>query len=279
MSIQDILYRGMPAISVQTSQAQAIILLQGAHLISWIPIGGEEVFYVSPLGAFCEGVAVRGGVPLCWPWFGKAQLPAHGLARINCWKYLSSSEDKYGNAHIAFALDIPLALAQTAQLWCGETVECHFVIGRSLEQRLITTAGSVPLTLSEAFHNYFSVGNISDVLVSGLNQSSYEELSPAFIEENGDYFHICGHIDRIYSNSRGEVVIDDIIKSRVIRLMRKESGSVVVWNPAKALSLEMKDLPDDAWKEFLCVETANIGKNARILAPFQRHQLYQEIKL
>ena len=160
------------------------VALQGGQVLSWIPGPGEpDVLWCSPLSRLGSGKPVRGGIPLCWPWFGPhpdaaASLPAHGFVRAAPWQVIGVTVegDAPLNGRVSLSLRTALAPAQHAVLGCEAGVEMCVTLDAGLEVALITTnAGPADLILSEALHTYFGVGDIADVHISGLDGLTYRD--------------------------------------------------------------------------------------------------------
>ncbi len=220
---------------------------------------------MSPLCTFHPGKAIRGGVPVCWPWFGKAGSPSHGPARLNLWELVSSRELSDGR--------LSVTLSYTPEQGGGLCAELETVIGpESLSQTLKTRAGSDPLLLSEALHSYLSVGDLPQAELAGLSDAPFSEHAEGGTEENSSPLRFERPMDRIYSSGK-EVSLYDPVLNRTLTLSRTGSGSVVVWTPWIEGAKTMADLPDEDWTRFICVETANIGGESIRLAPGESHSM------
>ena len=152
----------LAVVVVDHPRVRAAVALQGAHLVAWQPAGEEPVIWLSDVTAFEEGVAIRGGVPVCWPWFGPAGKPAHGFARTSTFELDSHSTDELG-AQLALRLR---ADERTKGLWPHEfELLVRFTLGQACE---ITLEAHGDFESTGALHSYFNVGDISGVSVSGL---------------------------------------------------------------------------------------------------------------
>ena len=259
-----------PAVSARIS-------LQGAQVLEWTPRNHQDsVLYLSPDATFAAGRAIRGGIPLCWPWFGAAashpELPSHGFARTLPWQLIQAGTSTSG-VELEFEL---VDSASTRQLWphdfaCRLTVR----LGDTLGLALVTeNTGHTAFVLTEALHTYIRVGDITRVSVSGLDGSTYLDTvgAPCWRKQTGD-IHIAQEVDRQYKNA-GLVTLTDPALRRKVLLTRSNSQTLVLWNPWIDKSARLADLPDDAWKYFVCVEAANAGEGASlVLEPGATHRI------
>lgn len=244
----------LEVIVVDHPQAKASFTLQGAHLLSWKPAGEEEVLWLSNNTPFKHGVALRGGVPICWPWFGPAQqqgLPAHGFARNLPWTLKAHNEDDNGVV-LTFELQ---SNAETLKLWPHDfTLYARFKVGKTCEMEL-EAHGEFETT--SALHTYFNVGDISAVKVSGFGDRYIDKVKNAeegALTDGVQTFP--DRTDRVYLNAEACSVIHDGALGRNIDVIHGHHSNVVGWNPGPALSVSMADMPDDGYKTFVCVETA-----------------------
>ena len=184
---------GIPVIEIMNAQATAVISLQGAHLLSWVPRGEEEVIWLSDDAKFAPAKSVRGGIPICWPWFGAADfereaniaLPAHGFARTVFWKVIDTQQFESGETQITFQLDTTTLSINTEEMWQTPTLETYrIVIGKTLSLELTTlNNSSETFTIGQALHTYFSIGDISEVTVLGLENKEYLDKKDKPISE------------------------------------------------------------------------------------------------
>lgn len=241
-------------IVVDHPQVKASFALQGAHLLSWKPKGEEDVLWLSSNTPFKTGVALRGGVPICWPWFGPAAtqgLPSHGFARNLPWTLKAHNEDDNG-AVLTFELQ---SNAETRQLWPHDfTLLARFKVGATCEIEL-EAHGEFETT--SALHTYFNVGDIAAVKVSGLGDRFIDKVNDAKEDVLADGIQTFpDRTDRVYLNPEACSVIHDDSLNRTIDVVHHHQLNVVGWNPGPALSVSMGDMPDDGYKTFVCVETA-----------------------
>nr|NLD41721.1 D-hexose-6-phosphate mutarotase [Actinomycetales bacterium] len=250
----------LPVVDINSAQARARLYLYGAHLTEWTPAGQEPVLWLSPDSVFEDGNPIRGGIPLCLPWFSKGpggdKEPMHGVARITTWELDSVSESADG----AVTLHLGLRLED----WSASLT---VTVGEELSLELTTTNhGEANLQVEEALHTYFTVADVKNVRVTGLDGVAYlDKVAGEDATQSGDVV-FTDRTDRVYE-SGAPVEIRDPGFSRRIEITNEASANTVVWNPWEETTRGMADIPDNAWPGFVCVETANVGGNATLLAP------------
>lgn len=253
---------GIPLIETANDQSTAIISLQGAHLLSWVPTGGDDVIWLSDDAKFALGKSVRGGIPICWPWFGaheeSSDYPAHGFARTVMWQVTNVEALSSDETRITFQLDTrQLDDAQRA-MWPSPTVaEYRLTIGKTLTMELTTFNHSdQAMTIGQALHTYFEVDCVSCTKLLGLEDKDYLDKTEGFKRKTQSAaVTINEEVDRVYLDTADDVIIDD--GKRKIVIKKQGSHSTVVWNPWKAVADKMGDLGEDGYLKMLCVESAN----------------------
>jgi len=262
---------------ITTPSATATLYLQGAHLAEWRPLGEESVLFMSTASAFKPGKAIRGGVPVIFPWFGDRHDghpgPAHGFARTAEWSF-------------AFAALIGDDLRITLTLAPSETSRAlgfdHFhaayelTIGRTLTLALtVANAATTPLVYEEALHTYFAVGDIHQTSVTGLGATSYLDKRDSGIlkTQSDEPLVLTRDTDRVYLDTASTCVISDAANRRSITVAKQNSATTIVWNPWAELAAKMADMTPDGWQTMLCIESANAGDAAITLAPGATHTL------
>jgi glucose-6-phosphate 1-epimerase len=259
---------GQPAMWLRAPDgAQATVLLHGATLISWIPAGGVERLYLSPLAEAGPGKAVRGGVPVIFPQFElRGPLPRHGFARNRDWQWVEGAE-RSGNVIGVLRLADDAA---TRAIWPHAfEAELSFSLGgQQLDIELaITNTGDSTFDFSAALHTYLAVGDLQRTQLGGLLGARYtDSLSGRQQQQELDPFGFAGEIDRIYWGSGGPQSL--VSPAGRLQISREGFDDAVVWNPGPSKAAAMADLPDDDWLQMLCVEAAQIGEPV-ILAPGQ----------
>ena len=274
---------GLPQLTVQNALSRARIALQGAQLLSFQPHGQPDWLFLSPRARFQPGQAVRGGVPVCWPWFGPDPdgrgRPAHGFARQSLWALREAAHEADGSTRLAFVLRDDAA---TRALW-PHAFELLLVmhLGQSLRLTLSTrNTGDAPLRFTEALHSYFAVEHIEGAQVLGLERSAYLDQVPGAAprgEASGAPLRFEGRLDRVYLRPADTLQLLGAPAARTLSLRSEGSRHAVVWNPGAALAAEMADLGPGAHQGFACVETANTGEAAITLAPGESHRLQLDV--
>ena len=266
----------LPVAEIKTPLASARVALQGAHLLAWQPVGATPVIWLSKAAVFAPGQAVRGGVPVCWPWFGaRAGLPAHGFVRTRLWQVRETSLDASGQVVLRLGLEDD---ADTRALWDHAfDVELVLTIGATLSMTLISrNTGDQPVTLTNALHTYFCVADIHQTAVLGLDGCDYLDKVQNFAQaKQSGMVEFSGETDRIYVNTTADCVIEDRVAQRSIRVSKNGSSSTVVWNPWR--DKVFADMAAGEYQQMLCVETCNVGPDQITLAPGQSHALTARI--
>lgn len=266
----EILEPNYPVIHLANSHGSAEITLNGAHLISYTPTRQSPVIFTSKKAIFQEGKAIRGGIPICWPWFSAhpsdKTLPSHGYARNQFWKITASD-------HTSELTSITFELIQN-----GLKAVAEISLGESLSVSLTTTnLSEKSQTIGGALHSYFNVSDIEKISISGLEDITYiDTLTETKETQNGDIL-IREETDRIYVNTSQTVSIYDPTWNRTIFIDKIGSQSTVIWNPWIEKSHGMADLDDQEYRSFVCVEAANARADVHHLAPNESHTLSTHI--
>lgn len=245
----------LPVIVIAHPTVRAAVTLQGAQLVAWQPVGEKPVIWMSEKTALLQGKAIRGGVPICWPWFGAAGEPAHGFARNLTWK-LSAHDENERCVMLTFVLE---SSDKTRRLWPHDfTLYARFCIAQRCEIEL-EVHGDFAATA--ALHSYFSVDDIKSVAVSGLGRGYIDKVrhGAAGISDDGIQTYP-QRTDRIYTQPGDCSLIDDKSGHRVIEVHHHNHSDVVTWNPGPELSCSMADMHNEGYKTMVCVETAHISQ-------------------
>ena len=276
---------GLTAVAVNTGGASAEISLYGAHALSFIPAGQKDILWMSEKSLFEEGKAIRGGIPLCFPWFGPHPAdktkPQHGFARLQYWDVMSVKE--INEETIAIELGLQQSEA-SLQLWPYHfSATAKFIIGKSLELKLtVANTGNEPFEYSDALHTYFNISNIDSIAVEGLqNATYYDAFGTELKTQQSQLLYFNSETNRRYVNTAANCIIHDKEYNRKTSVEKTGSKVTVVWNPAEATTKTIGDIVPDGYKTFVCVEPTNAypGINMITLAPGQSHTLSTTIKL
>jgi len=266
----------LPKVAVTAGNASGEMYLLGAEVTSWKPQGAEEVLFVSAASKWADGKAIRGGVPICCPWFGNKagdpKAPAHGFVRAKAWQ-LESIEKNGGDVTISMAT---AGDAETRKLWPSDfRLVQRATFGSVLVMELeMTNTGQSSFRFEAALHTYFRVGDIAQVRIRGLDGIRYLDKTDGNREklQKGE-LTIGTETDSVYLDTAHTVDLIDGALRRTIEVSKENSRSTVVWNPWIVKSKAMADLGDDEWKQFACVETCNVAGHAIELAPGQKHSM------
>lgn len=267
---------GLTRVTIANLQGQGEIYLHGAHVTSWRPSGQAEVLFRSEKSRWQEGQAIRGGIPVCFPWFrakaGDAHAPAHGFARTRSWQLQFIAQDDAGTT-VAMSLESD---EQSRQLWPTEFRLIHRVtLGSELRLELIcTNTGTKPVRFEEALHTYNRISEIYCIRLRGLEGTCFLDNTDSNREKTqvGEVL-ITSQTDNAYLNTQSAVDLIDPKLGRRIRLRKANSDTTVVWNPWREGSGALRDLGDGEWTHFLCVEASNIMNAAVALEPGQEHKM------
>ncbi len=269
---------GVPVIFVSTPDAHARIALQGGQVLSWQPAGHSAVLWTSKAAVYQTGRGVRGGVPVCWPWFGAGDegKPAHGFVRTRMWQLRETNW--LGNQLI-----IRLGIRddeETRKIWNHSfDLELQVVLGRTLVMRLVSrNTGSQSMTLTEGLHTYFNVGDIANTEVTGLARTLYlDKVHDMDRHIQSGAVSFTGETDRVYLDTDSICVIHDREHDRRIGIRKLGSLSTVIWNPWRDKAAGFTDMQPDEYKQMLCVETCNAVSNQVVVDPGKQHVMEAEI--
>jgi glucose-6-phosphate 1-epimerase len=268
---------GMIVSEVANQHALSNIALQGAHIATFQPRGEEPVIWLSPHAKFAPGKSIRGGVPICWPWFGPhkadSKLPGHGYARTVPWDVQETKALADGSTFLRFGL--VESDATRAQWPHPSTVQLEVTVGKALRVELVTTnTGKAAFELGEALHTYFQISDVAKMTIRGLENCAYLDKVLDFSHcTQKDGIVIESEVDRVYINTAADCVIEDKGLKRAIRIAKKGSMSTVVWNPWTEKADKMGDFGENGHRGMVCVESGNALENVVALAPGETHKL------
>lgn len=272
---------------VHLGDSELLVAQQGAQILHYQHGEQPPIIWLSEQAGYSRGQSVRGGVPVCWPWFGDLKrnpqalqeqhanpgsAPAHGGVRNLDWQLLGIEQDG-DSVLLQFHFDSrQQALADWPQ-------QAELQLDIRLDQRLhlsLTSRnhGTQPLYLSQALHSYFAVSDIRQARVLGLDGCRYIETLEDWQERRQQgAVQFCGETDRIYLDVPPRLALVDNGWNRRILLESDSSRSAVVWNPWIEKAQRLSQFADDAWQRMLCIETANIWDDCIELAPGASHCL------
>ena len=273
---------GLIYADIATPHATATVYLQGAHVAAWQPKGQQPVIFVSRKSEFASGKAIRGGVPIAFPWFaarhdGKPG-PSHGFARIEDWT-LAFAALAGEDLHMTFTLG-PTEISRNLG-YDNFRLAYQLTIGRTLTMRLtVANDGTVPLVFEEALHAYYAVADIHEVTVNGLEGVTYLDKNDNLQSKvQRGAITITEPTDRVYLNTTSPCVLYDAGSKRKITIAKSGSDTTVVWNPWESGAAKLPDMDPTEWHEFLAVETVNAAANAVTLAPGTQHVMEARVSV
>lgn len=275
---------GLIVAKINNSQSSAALCLQGAHLLTWQPVSqSTAVIWLSRDAKPVAGKSMRGGVPVCWPWFGahnkEPGFPAHGYARTAPWQVIESGVEPSGATRLTLRLTQNEKMRMLWPYSC--TLDLTVIVGKTLRMELSTeNTGDCDFVIGEALHAYFQIGDICTVRVTGLSGCDYwDKVGTSTIRKQQGDIQFTGETDRIYINTANECVIEDEMLKRRIHVAKSGSLSTVVWTPWTAKAERMGDLGQpNGWREMLCVESANAVENSVKVTAGARHTLIVEYR-
>ena len=266
---------GLEFINVTSNLCDAKIFLQGGQITEFKPNGKAPLIWVSSNETFLEGASIRGGIPICWPWFGTHAndgWPAHGFARTSLWQ---ADEVHESDEQITISLKLPMKLVNTTYWSHQSALKVEFVLSDKLQVRLTTAnLGNTPFSFTQALHTYFPTSDIKNTHVDGLQNAQYVEFGEGPFLQN----EIVGferETDMVYTQASTKQTINT--PEGVISVSRENSSSCVLWNPWIEKSKRLSNFADDEYKTMVCLEAANVLDDAVTLEPKQSHTLITTI--
>ena len=258
---------GLPCIDIHCATCTGRIYLQGSQVTAWQPAGADPVLFMSPKCVFQDGQPMRGGVPICFPWYGalagNPDAPTHGFARVMEWTVDSAGLTARGEVVIDMSLKNSDA---TKKYWDADFQIRHRVIfGSQLTMSLeVTNTGPAPMQFAEVLHNYFAVKDVNKVSVAGLDNTDYiDKADRRTRKHQSGPVTISGETDRLYVNTHNTCVITDALMNRKISVEKSGSQMTAVYNPGPIKAIGIFDLGPTGWPGMLCVETLN-AEDAKI---------------
>lgn len=269
---------GFVFIHICNEYADAELCLYGAHLISYKPTGQPDILWMSKRALFQEGKAIRGGVPVCFPWFGPHLTdntkPQHGFARLRYWEVESTRKNADGS--VSVSLSLQQSTGSLAMWPYPFKAVAEFIIGKQLEIKLtVTNTGKENFEYSDALHTYFNISDIHSITIQGTRDTSYYEFDKDLQKQTEELLTINKETDRKYIEHSSGCIISDPGYQRQLHCSKAGSKVTVIWNPWEAKTKTMNDMEPDGYKTFVCIEPVNAyrGINIITLAPGESHTL------
>ena len=275
--------QGLTVATLAWGGASARVALLGATVLSYVPAGFQEILFLSGKSEFQPGRPIRGGIPLCWPWFrahpDDAGLPRHGFFRLFEWAVAETSSDSRG-------VSIELALStsdESRKLWPHDFgARCRITLSETLGISVaVVNEGSTDFSLTCAFHPYFGVADVKNVEIPVFGKMGYEDfLAPREAAEQrgrAEPLRPSGEIDRAYAHE-GTAILEDRAGRRRIMVTGSSMESFVVWNPWEKKCAAIADFEKDDYLKFLCVEPGLIPPPKKELRPGDSFEAGMTIK-
>lgn len=275
---------GLIVAEINNALGSASLCLQGAHLMTWQPKSQSvPVVWLSRDTKPAVGKSIRGGAPVCWPWFGahasEASFSGHGFARTVPWRVIESGTEPNGATRLTLRL---VANDKTRVQWTDEcSVDLTVIVGETLRMELTTENNSnADLEIGEALHTYFQISDIGAIKVTGLEGSEYwDKVGGSNLRKQDGAIAFSSEVDRVYIDNAAECVIHDEQLKRRIHIAKSGSLSTVVWTPWVEKANKMGDMGQpDGWREMVCVESANAINNVVKVAAGTAHTLIVEYR-
>lgn len=272
---------GLSLVEITNAEAKASLVLEGGQVLTYEPAGHAPVLWLSPQARYQAGKSIRGGIPVCWPWFGPhafdASKPVHGFARNAPWNVVETQVEN--DRATCIVLELIATDAQRA-LWPHQArLRLHVRVGAQLDVELVTTnTSSTPISVTEALHSYFHVGDISRVSIEGLSGCRYVDKvrgGETAVEPGAITFS--GETDRVYLNTHSTCILRDSALQRRIHVEKKGSASTVVWNPWIDKALKLGDMGNEGYRNMVCIETANALENTVTIESLAEHRIATRI--
>ena len=272
----------LPMAEVRNDFATARLFLHGAHVTAFQPHGHKPVIWLSEQSYYQSEKAIRGGIPICWPWFADhpsdSTKPAHGFVRTAPWTLRETGENNEGGTFLRLGFQDD---QKTRALWSfGFDLELSVTCGMQLIVSLsVQNTGKELFTCGGALHSYFAVGDATRIHISGLEGLTYIDKVNQYRRTTQEGpVRIRGETDWIYLGTESACFIEDPVWQRRIRVAKKGSQTTVVWNPGPDKALTMKDFGSREYEGMVCVEAANAADDTVALEPGQKHILETEIE-
>lgn len=272
---------GLAKIQIETRLAACDIYLHGAQVTGWRPAGSEEVLFFSTESNWQDGKAIRGGIPVCFPWFramaDDPKAPSHGFVRTKEWRIDSISVEPEDSIGVKFSTESD---ESTRRWWPFDfRLQYQVTVGSELNLDLtMTNTGGSELRFEEALHTYFRVGDVERAEVRGLDGVAYLDNRDGNRKKTqaGD-LRLSAQTDNAYLDATGEAVIFDPVLRRRLKTKKQNSNSTIAWNPWREGAASLADLGNDEWRRMLCVEGGNILDSAVTLMPNESHWMLVKV--
>jgi glucose-6-phosphate 1-epimerase len=269
---------GLVKATISLGETVGELYLHGAQLTAWQPSGERPVLFTSPNSAFAPGRAIRGGIPIIFPWFGASRYapaaPQHGFARTALWHLDRVETAGRESVTLSFSLED----ADVGSPFWPERFRATYtvVFAQTLSLRFaVQNRATHPITFEEALHTYFAISDVGSIAISGLAGATYIDKTDTARrkQQTAALVEITTETDSVYLDTPGQCAIEDRGWRRRIVIEKAGAASSVVWNPWAEKAAALADLGSTAWRGMVCVETGNIADNEVRLAADDEHQM------
>lgn len=277
---------GLQYLEIDNPLASGKISLQGGQVIAWQPkFLAQPVLWLSSNARFVKGRSIRGGVPICWPWFGAHPTDStfcpHGFARVIPWRVMDIDATPTGATRIILEMqDTPEAQRQLSYPY---NLTLTITIGRRLRVEMATVnKADHPFVIGEAFHTYLNISDIANVSIVGMQDCVYADKILKYERnvEHNDLTFDGGEFDRVYIHHSSDCSVHDVGYNRIIHVSKSGSDTTVVWNPGADKAGQMADMgATDEWRKTICVETTNALDNMVVINPGRTHVISAEYSI
>jgi glucose-6-phosphate 1-epimerase len=275
---------GFPFILISNCSATALISVYAAQVLSFQPIEEcEDLLFLGSKSSYEEGKAIRGGIPVCWPWFGPdpkdLDRPDHGFVRNGLWAVLTTTAITDSETKVTLRFQETI---QSKSYWRQPFIlDLEILVGNTLTLKLVTrNIGDKALSITQALHAYLHVGDINQVQILGLEDSNYlDKLDDSVQKHQSGAVTILEEVNRIYTGTQSEWIINDSSFNRQIRMTSSSNKTTVVWNPWEATTAKILDLEPDDYQHFICVETGNVDTDVVEISPGSEYSLLTNFKI
>jgi len=232
-------------------KAEAAISLHGGHVLSFTPKGQDDLIWMSKDAIFNPDKAIRGGVPVCWPWFGRIANPAHGFARNSTWTLVEHRENENG---VMVVLGLETS-EETKAIWpCEFEARLTVEIGDQLTITLnAKNTDNKAWNCSGALHTYLNVADINTTTITGMGSSYIDGLLEGKVCSGGDTLSIDAAVDRVYTQPQETITVSDTQRS--LSVTNAGHNAAVIWNPWIEGAESMDDMNNDGYQTMVCVES------------------------
>jgi glucose-6-phosphate 1-epimerase len=265
-----------PLIKISNEYAEATISVYAGQVLFFKPVGQTEMMFVSSQAYYQTGKAIKGGTPICWPWFGpdpEGRRASHGFVRDRLWQVRDVVSTQAGETQVTMGLT---DTAETREIWnYSFDLAIEITVGKVLTIKLVTrNTGLASFVLTQALHTYFKIGDINQVKVLGLENKAYiDKVDRGQQKTQAGEITFSGECDRIYLDTPAKLAIDDRALNRQITVTATNSKTTIVWNPGADISAKMADLGDRDYEHFVCVETANAANEVITIPAGEQYQM------